>query len=103
MSKRRFRSGDQKKFPRDWTQADGCGPNCAVAYFALNRVSLGSEEHVFSESGLAEVHSVREKAVREDITRRLGTVCSNFSQDEFEALVAVMAARQVKGERRATW
>jgi hypothetical protein len=64
---------------------------------------MGSEEHVFSESGLAEVHSVREKAVREDIARRLGTVCSNFSQDEFEALVAVMAARQVKCERRATW
>jgi hypothetical protein len=71
---------------------------------SLNRVSiLAAEEHVYSESSLAEVHSLREKAVREDIARRLGNVCSNFSQDEFEALVAVMAARQVKCERRATW
>jgi hypothetical protein len=64
---------------------------------------LGSEERVFSESGLAEVHSLREKAVREDIAQRLGNVCSNFSQNEFETLVAVMAARQVKCERRLTW
>ena len=64
---------------------------------------LGSDEHVFSESGLAEVHSLREKAVREDIARRLGKVCSNFSQTEFEELVAVMAARQVKRERHLVW
>ena len=64
---------------------------------------LGSKEDVFSEPGLAEVHSLREKTVREDIARRLGKVCSNFSRDEFERLVAVMAARQVKCERRAMW
>jgi transcriptional regulator len=64
---------------------------------------LVSEEHVSSESGLAEVHSLREKAVREDIARRLGQVCANFSQDEFDALVAIMAARQVKCERRPIW
>ena len=71
---------------------------------SLNRISfLGSDEHVFTESGLAEVHTLREKAVREDIARRLGTVCSHFSQDEFETLVSVMAARQVRCERRPTW
>jgi hypothetical protein len=74
-----------------------------VTYFVSNRRLLGSEEHALSESGLTEVHSLREKAVREDIARRLGTVCSNFSEAEFETLVKVMAARQVKCERRATW
>jgi hypothetical protein len=74
-----------------------------VAYVVFNRLALGSEEHVFSESGVAEVHSLREKAVREDIARRLGNICSNFSADEFQTLVAVMAARQVKCERRPTW
>jgi hypothetical protein len=64
---------------------------------------LVSEEHVFNEAGLAEVHSLREKAIREDIARRLGQVCANFTQDEFDELVAVMAARQVKCERRPIW
>jgi len=64
---------------------------------------LGSDDYAFSESGLEEVHSLREKAVREDIARRLGNVCSNFSQDEFDELVAVMAARQLRCERRAVW
>ena len=81
------------------------GPDCAVTYFAFfssGRV-LRSEEHAFSESALAEVHSLREKAVREDIARRLGHICSDFSADEFEKLISLMAARQVKCERRSTW
>jgi len=41
--------------------------------------------------------------VREDIARRLGHICSDFSADEFEKLVSLMAARQVKCERRSTW
>jgi len=64
---------------------------------------LGSEEHAFSDSSLEEIHSLREKAVREDIARRLRRVCSNFSDDEFQKLVAVMADRQVKRERRLIW
>jgi len=41
--------------------------------------------------------------VREDIARRLGQICSDFSPDEFKKLVSLMAARQVKCERRPTW
>jgi hypothetical protein len=75
-----------------------------VSYFAFfSGFLLRSEEHAFSDSNLAEVHSRREKAVREDIARRLGHICSDFSPDEFEELVSLMAARQVKCERRATW
>jgi hypothetical protein len=58
---------------------------------------------VFSEPGLTEAHSLREQAVHEDISRRLGKVCSNFSHADFEALVATMAAFQVKWERCETW
>jgi len=80
------------------------GPNCAMTYrvFSSGRL-LGSEEYAFSSQSLAEAHSLREKAVREDIARRLGQICSDFPQDEFEKLVSLMAERQVKCERRATW
>jgi hypothetical protein len=64
---------------------------------------LESAEHGFSSLSLAEVHSLREKAVREDIALRLGHICSDFPPDEFKKLVSLMAARQVKCERRATW
>jgi NADH:ubiquinone oxidoreductase subunit C len=60
------------------------------------------EEHAF-ESSMAEVHSLREKIVREDIARRLRRVCSDLADDEFEQLVRLMAARQVKCERRQSW
>jgi hypothetical protein len=98
INKRRiFRNKDEK---REY------GPDSAVSYFVIfqQRSSLlGSEDHVFSDSGLAEVHSLREKAVREDIARRLRHACSCFPPEEFEDLVSLMAARQVKGERRSTW
>jgi hypothetical protein len=64
---------------------------------------LGSEQHAFSDSTLEQIHALREKAVREDIARRLKRVCSNFSDEEFEKLVALMAGRQVKRERRLIW
>jgi hypothetical protein len=64
---------------------------------------LGSEEHPFSDSTLDEIHSLREKAVREDIARRLKRVCNSFPEDEFEELVTKMADRQVKRERLLIW
>ena len=64
---------------------------------------MGSEEGVFGDSTLDEVHSRREKEVREDISRRLKPVCSNFADHEFKKLVEVMAERQVKRERRLMW
>lgn len=74
-----------------------------IVSFSSGRALLESDDHVFSESGLAEIHSLREKVVREDIARRLKRICSNFPEDEFQALVAVMADRQVRRERRVTW
>jgi hypothetical protein len=64
---------------------------------------LESDRHTFRDPSLAEVHSLREKAVRDDIARRLSQICSNFSKEEFEKLVRTMAARQVKCERRPIW
>lgn len=64
---------------------------------------LESDEYVSSESRIAEIHSLRESAVRDDIARRLKGVCSNFSDDEFDQLVKLMAARQVSCERRQNW
>jgi hypothetical protein len=64
---------------------------------------LESEEYVYNESSIAESHFLRESTVREDIARRLKGVCSNFSDDEFDGLVKLMAARQVRCERRQSW
>lgn len=64
---------------------------------------LKSDKHAFRDAGLAEVHSLREKAVRDDIARRLSHICSNFSREEFEKLVSAMAARQVRCELRPIW
>jgi len=60
-------------------------------------------ERAYSDSGMVEVHARREMVVREEITRRLRGVCSNFSDEEFEKLVRLMAARQVRCERRQSW
>ena len=95
-----------KKFLCHQGRKNESGPDCAVSYYRLfssGFAVLTSEERVFSDSGMAEIHSLREKAIREDITRRLRTVCSNFSDDEFEKLVTLMAARQVRCERRQSW
>ena len=79
------------------------GPNHAVKHSAFfSGRLLGLEEHLFNSLSLAEVHSLREKVVREDIARRLGHICSDFAPDEFEKLVSLMAERQVKCERRAS-
>jgi hypothetical protein len=64
---------------------------------------LGSEEQKVGDSPVDEIHALREKAVREDIARRLKPVCSNFPEDEFQKLVGEMADRQVKQERRMLW
>ncbi len=61
---------------------------------------MGSEQHSFGDSPLDEIHHLREKVVREDISKRLRKVCSNLSDEEFDKLVALMADRQVKRERR---
>lgn len=65
--------------------------------------NLGSNERAFSEPTLDQIHNLREKAVREDIARRLKRVCSNLSDDEFAKLVGLMADRQLRRERRLTW
>ena len=95
-----------KKIFREKDANDQSGPDCAVTHDRLfqQRFSVvTSEEHAYSDSGIAEVHRLREKIVREDITVRLREVCSNFSDDEFEQLVRLMAARQVRCERRQSW
>ena len=88
------------------SSTDRDGPDCAETHFDPIHQRphvLGSEEHALSDSSLEEIHTLREQAVREDIARRLSGVCSNFSADEFQKLVATMADRQCKRERRLTW
>jgi len=97
---------DASKFAFEKTaRLQGSGPNCAVTYFTsfLSGRVLGLEERAFGDSTVDEVHSRREKEVRDDIARRLKPVCSNFPDDEFQKLVKTMADQQVKCERRLIW
>jgi len=64
---------------------------------------LESQEKVYTESGLSELHTLREKQVREEIATRLRRVCANFSQEDFDRLIKKMAERQLRDERRLVW
>jgi hypothetical protein len=64
---------------------------------------LESQEKVYTESGLSELHALREKQVREEIATRLRHVCGNFSQEDFDRLIKKMAERQLRDERRLVW
>jgi hypothetical protein len=64
---------------------------------------LEPQEKIFSESALSELHALREKQVREEITRRLRGVCANFPDDDFDRMVEKMAERQLRDERRLIW
>lgn len=66
-------------------------------------LSLESQEKVYIDSALTELHALREKEVREEIARRLCRVCGNFSQQDFDRLVQKMAERQLRDERRPVW
>jgi hypothetical protein len=44
----------------------------------------------------------RENCLREDLTRRLTTVCADLSGADFEALVQRMIVEQLRGERVMT-
>ena len=59
--------------------------------------------YFFKQKTAYEIHALREEKVREDIARRLKKVCANLSDDDFERLVKLMAARQVRCERRQSW
>jgi hypothetical protein len=64
---------------------------------------LESQEKISTDSALSEGHALREKQVREEIAKRLGRVCGNFPQEDFDRLVKKMAERQVRDERRLVW
>jgi hypothetical protein len=64
---------------------------------------LASEEKVYTDSAISELHALREQEVRTEIARRLRRVCGCFSDQEFEKLVQKMAERQLRDERRLVW
>jgi hypothetical protein len=64
---------------------------------------VDSEQIFGADSAVREVHSVREKTVRDDIARRVRPVCSHCSDEEFNELVRKMADHQVRSERKQSW
>jgi hypothetical protein len=83
------------------------GSHCAVTYpvFATVWIQVIPNKYASieadSEPTRHQVH--REDIIRDEIARRLGRVCGNFSQDEFQELVSKMAERQLRDERRQRW
>jgi hypothetical protein len=64
---------------------------------------LESEQKVYTDSTISELHALREREVRAEIARRLRNVCGCFSDEDFEKLVRKMAERQLRDERRLVW
>ncbi|MEO8909417.1 MAG: hypothetical protein ABI408_04240 [Gemmatimonadaceae bacterium] len=64
---------------------------------------MNPEKHPFTDTGLPELHALREEQVRDEIARRLRCICGNFSEHDFQELVSQMAERQLKGERKLVW
>jgi hypothetical protein len=76
--------------------------SCGDVRFLRLASQLKPQEKVNTDS-LSELHALREKQVREEITKRLRSVCVNFPQEDFDRLVKKMAERQVRDERRLVW
>ena len=80
------------------------GPECALTYrLSAAQFPLNSEKSTSADSALTALHTVREKAVREDIARRVRPVCSHCTDAEFTELVRKMAEQQVRYERKLAW
>lgn len=82
-----------------------CGPYCALTYCVSRTVwtQLEADKYAQVDSDLPEHQALREDKVRDEIARRLGCVCGNFSEHEFRELVSKMAERQLRDERRQRW
>jgi hypothetical protein len=76
---------------------------CGDVRITRRQYFLDSEQRAFADSAVREVHAVREKAVRDDIARRVRPMCSHCSEEEFKELVRKMADRQVRSERKQSW
>jgi hypothetical protein len=64
---------------------------------------LESEDQNYADPATVELHSIRERTVREELAGRLREVCAHFTEEEFTRLVDQMAERKVREERRPVW
>jgi hypothetical protein len=74
-----------------------------VTYDSFASRQLEPQKKIYTDSTLSELHALREKEVREEIATRLRCVCEQLSREDFDRLVAKMAERQVRDERRLLW
>jgi hypothetical protein len=85
----------------------GNGLQCAVTYLvsspAWTQVIPNKYSYIEADSEPVRHQALREDKVRDEIARRLSRVCGNFSEQEFQELVAKMAERQLQDERRQRW
>ena len=83
------------------------GPYCAVTYLVSPAAWIHLEPNKFAyietDPEPAQHQALREEKIRSEIARRLGCVCGNFSEREFQELVSKMAERQLQDERRQRW
>ena len=59
------------------------------------------ETHKESELGANQPRD-RKDIIRADITKRLRSICSNFSDEEFASLVEKMTEQKLRSERRTS-
>jgi len=45
-------------------------------------------------------HAHRRETIRADLVNRLGHICANFSEADFQKLIEVMTDQKLRGERK---
>ena len=45
-------------------------------------------------------HAHRRETIRADLVTRLGKICANFSEADFQKLIEVMTEHKIRGERK---
>lgn len=45
-------------------------------------------------------HADRRQIIRADLVTRLGKICANFSEADFQKLIEVMTEQKMRGERK---
>jgi hypothetical protein len=74
-----------------------CG--CSLVW----RFSLTPQELFDRRAGDDEAYRIeRRQTIRDDLTRRLRSVCTNFSDEDFLSLVEIMTDNKIRGEQRGS-
>jgi hypothetical protein len=76
---------------------------CDTEQLQIGGQTVGANSQRKSASDEEDAYESSQKdAVRADLSRRLKKICSNLSDEDFDALVDRMAEKKIMGDRRTS-